>query len=285
MSITLQTRSYPFRLMKIDSRGGCHPFITFFHDKKSYNALIDCGASHSLLSKDFFEDVPEENPALRSVGMGNDFSIWTITLDTLRLSGLNLTDVMLLKSDLSHINQSLSSMGFPAIDGILGCDLLRRLKAKIDFEQRQLLFQNAKQTHPLHLEGNKPDNFFTLTLTLKNKSLRLLLDTGASQTLLDLPVADALLPDITEWKINDRATTGISPDDILNLTRPMSIAFDNSGADDVPHWEVHFICLKMNRINHSYQSIGLPPVDAILGLDFLNEFCKNMDFKKRAISN
>ena len=279
------TVSYPFRLEKIDSRGGCHPFITFFHDEKPYNALIDCGASHSLLSKNFFEDVPEENFAFRSVGMGNDFSIWATTLDTLVLSELNLTNVMLLKSNLSHINQSLSSMGFPAIDGIFGCDLLQRLEAKIDFQQRQLLFQNAKQTHPLHLEGNKPDNFFTLTTTLNDKPLRLLLDTGASQTLLDLSVADALFSEITEWEINDRATAGISPDDILNLTRPMSIAFDNSGADDVPLWKVHFICLKMNRINHSYQSIGLPPIDAILGLDFLDEFCGNMDFKEMTISN
>ncbi|MCL2132531.1 MAG: aspartyl protease family protein [Lentimicrobiaceae bacterium] len=194
----------------------------------------------------------------------------------MELSGINLADVMLLKTDLSYINQSLSSLGFAPVDGIFSCDLLQRLQAKIDFKKRTLFFHNTAQTHPLRLEG---DSFFTITLTLNNKPLRLILDTGASQTLLDMQVTDTLFPDIfTDWESNNGQSTGISSSDIVNAARPMTITFDDSSADDVPRWEVRFIGLKMNRINHSYQSVGTPPIDAILGIDFLNRFCESMDF-------
>ena len=269
--------AYPFRLTKIDGHG-YHPFITFFHGKKSYNALIDCGASQSFLSTDFFEEAPKALAPISTIGMESGFSVWAATLNRMELSGINLADVMLLKTDLSNINQSLSSLGFAPVDGIFGCDLLQRLGAKIDFEKRQLAFHNTAQAHPLYLEG---DSFFTITLTLNDKPLRLLLDTGASQTLLDVPVANTLFPDISnDWEINNGPSIGISPDDIVNATRPITIAFDNSGADDVPRWEIRFNGLKMNKINHSYQSVNVPPIDTILGIDFLNPFCESMDFSK-----
>ena len=272
MSIT-----YPLRLTKIDACG-YHPFITFFHGGNACNALIDCGASQSFLSTDFFEETPKALVPISTIGMESGFAVWAATLNRIELSGINLADVMLLKTDLSNINQSLSSLGFAPVDGIFGCDVLQRLKAKIDFEKRQLTLHNTQQTHPIHLEG---DSFFTITLTLNDKPLRWLLDTGASQTLLDMPVANTLFPDISnDWEINNGPSIGISPDDIVNATRPMTITFDNSGASDIPHWEITFNTMKMNKINHSYQSVGVPPIDAILGIDFLNTFCESMDFSK-----
>ena len=270
MSVT-----YPFQLTKIDVRG-YHPFITFFHAGNPYNALIDCGASQSFLNTELMELLEEDPVPVSAIGMESGFSVWAATLEMMALSGVNLADVMLLKTDLAHINQSLSSLGFAPVDGIFGCDLLQRLGAKIDFEKRQLSFHNTAQTHPLRCEG---DSFYTITLTLNDKPLRLLLDTGASQTLLDVPVAEALFPDIAaEWEINNGPSIGIAPDDIVNATRPMTIAFDNSGADDIPHWKIRFNGLKMNKINHSYQSVNVPPIDAILGIDFLNSFCESIDF-------
>ena len=270
MSIT-----YPFRLTKIDDRG-YHPFITFFHGGNSYNALIDCGASQSFLSTELMELIEKEYVPVSTIGMESGFSVWAATLNSVELSGINLADVMLLKTGLLHVNQSLLSLGFASVDGIFGCDLLQRLETKIDFEKRQLSFHNTVQSHPLCFEG---DSFYTIMLTLNNKPLRWLLDTGASQTLLDVPVADTLLPDISnDWEINNGPSIGISPDDIVNATRPMTIAFDNSGTDDIPRWEICFNGLKMNKINHSYQSVNVPPIDAILGIDFLNSFCKRMDF-------
>ncbi|MCL2041805.1 MAG: aspartyl protease family protein [Bacteroidales bacterium] len=272
MSIT-----YPFRLTRIDGYG-YHSFITFFHGDSAYNALIDCGASQSFLSADFFEEAPKKPVPISTIGMESGFAVWAATLNRVELSGINLADVMLLKTDLSNINQSLSSLGFSPVDGIFGCDLLQRLKAKIDFEKRQLTLHNAQQTHPLRLEG---DSFFTISLILNDKPLRLLLDTGASQTLLDMPVANTLFPDIsTDWEINNGPSIGISPDDIVNATRPMTIVFGNAGANDVPHWEITFNAMKMNKINRSYQSVNIPPIDAILGIDFLNPFCKSMNFSK-----
>jgi len=274
------TVSYPFQLTKIDG-SGYHPFITFFHENKPYNALIDCGASHSFLNKDFFENISEENQQEKqAVGMESGFSIWATTSEIITLSNIIISNIMLLKADLSHINKSLSMLGFAPIDGILGCDLLQHLEANIDFEHQQLIFQNAKQTHQLHLEG---DFFFTITLTLNHNPLRLLLDTGASQTLLNLPVANTLFPENAQWELNNGPTIGISPNDIINANRLMTITFDNARNDDVPHWDICFTALKMNKINRSYQSVGVPKIDAILGVDFLKNVCKNIDFKEKMI--
>jgi hypothetical protein len=267
---------YPFRLVKIDGRG-YQPFITFFHGEKSYNALIDSGASNSFLNETFFEDGLKEEVSFSAVGMESGFSVWAATPDTINLSGIHLTNFMLLKTDLSYINQSLTAFEFAPVDGIFGCDLLQHLKATINFKKRQLIFHDSKQIHPLFSEG---DMFFSITLTLNNKPLRFLLDTGASQSLLDFPVAEILFPEnITCWEINHGPSIGISSDDIINTNRSMSITFDNSGADDVPHFERCFTALQMNKINHTFQSVGLPAVDAILGIDFLKKFCKIIDFE------
>jgi len=272
--------SYPFRLVKIKKCGGYHPFITFFHNEKPYHALIDSGASHSFLNRDYFEDIQKGNPPLLSVGMNSGFSVWETTLEMITLSEIYLPNIVLLKADLSYINRSLTSMGFFPIDGIFGCDLLQQLGATIDFEHHQLFFHDKKQTHLLYFEG---DSFFTVTLILNNSPLRLLLDTGASQTLLDLSIAEMLFPNINNWGPNNGATIGISSDDIINANHSMTITFDNSSTDKIPGWEVCFTALKMNKINISYQSASLPPIDAILGLDFLSNVSKIVSFKEKII--
>jgi hypothetical protein len=106
------------------------------------------------------------------------------------------------------------------------------------------------------------------------------LDTGASQTLLDMQIADRLFSDVfTIWELNHGPTMGISSNDIINANRLMMITFDNPCANNVPRWEVCFTALKMDKINSAYQSVNLPPIDAILGLDFLNRFCGEIDFE------
>lgn len=104
--------------------------------------LIDTGASNSCVAKirqKFYQLTPKEKPTeaagagaekLEAQKMENAF--WK------SLDGQLLGEFPVMLLDLESINTTLANQGAPAIDGIIGADLLVELKAVIDYQAMEL---------------------------------------------------------------------------------------------------------------------------------------------------
>ncbi len=192
-----------------------------------------------------------------------------------------MNKLTLFKFDASSLNKSLEAIGFSSIDGILGSDLINLAHIKIDFESVQLITEKENVIKALSInDKNDECPFFVISAMFNHQPLKLLVDTGASQSLLDIRTAERLFgADSVNWSINTDSSFGISPSDILNIKQQFPISFEDGDFA----WDICFTAFKMNKLNQTYRTANIPPVDAILGFDFLKKHCKEMDFRKHTI--
>ena len=109
------------------------------------NLLIDTGASRTVFDQaritalldgqaaDF-----EDNEKL-STGLGTStMESKAIKIEKLQIGNLLIRDYNAVVLEMSHIQQSYAKLGLPAIDGVLGGDLLEEHGAVIDYKNREL---------------------------------------------------------------------------------------------------------------------------------------------------
>lgn len=109
------------------------------------NLLIDTGASRTVFDQEriltFIEEQVvdfEENEKL-STGLGTStMASKSITIKEIKLGDLIIKDYTAVVLEMSHIQQSYSKLGLPAIDGVFGGDLLEEYGAVIDYGRREL---------------------------------------------------------------------------------------------------------------------------------------------------
>ena len=107
--------------------------------------LIDTGASNSCVAKirqEFYQLTPKEKPT-EAAGAGTEKLEAQKMEDALwkSLDGQLLGEFPVMLLDLESINTTLANQGAPAIDGIIGADLLIELKAVIDYKAMELLLE------------------------------------------------------------------------------------------------------------------------------------------------
>lgn len=104
--------------------------------------LIDTGASNSCVAKmhqEFYQLTPKEKPT-EAAGAGTEKLEAHKMEDALwkSLDGQLLGKFPVMLLDLESINTTLANQGAPAIDGIIGADLLIELKTVIDYKAMEL---------------------------------------------------------------------------------------------------------------------------------------------------
>lgn len=233
-------------------------------------ALIDTGASCSFLNAGLFERLGHHFDEKDALGFGADFPVASFLAEKVEIGGALLENILISKNNMEPINRSLETMGLKRVDGILGSDLLRRLNAKIDFSTQQLFI--GETTAPFWNESEivQPN----ITISFDSQELTMILDTGASQTLLNDPAAERLFPGAS-WENNESPSIGISPSDILENRTQAKLFFDASETART----ADFIALKMHNINAAYDLLGVPRIDAILGADFFYRHRTVIDFQ------
>ena len=107
--------------------------------------LIDTGASNSCVAKmrqELYQLTPKEKPT-EAAGAGIEKLEAQKMEDALwkSLDGQLLGEFPVMLLDLESINTTLANQGAPAIDGIIGADLLIELKAVIDYKAMELLLE------------------------------------------------------------------------------------------------------------------------------------------------
>jgi len=80
-----------------------------------------------------------------STGLGvSDMQTHAVLIKRLQLGTLIINDFETVLLDLSHVNFSYGKLDLPAIDGVLGNDLLMKYKGIVDYKAKKLKLEWKK---------------------------------------------------------------------------------------------------------------------------------------------
>jgi len=142
----MQIYEIPFQLISIEG-DGYHIMIDGQINGQKAIFLIDTGASRTVFDLEGIRKfVPEpdflENERL-STGLGtNEMPSMVVVIENMGFGDLQIQYYMAIAIDLKHVHLSYQSLGLPAIDGVLGGDLLMQYRCVINYKTRKIKFYN-----------------------------------------------------------------------------------------------------------------------------------------------
>ena len=134
----------PIRLLDIEGEG-FHVMIQGKINGLEANFLIDTGASRSVFDPTVISRFVENPEFKKKIGItagvgGSDLESSTFVIDTLSFGDIEINQYEAVALDLENIHENYQKLGLPAIDGIIGGDLLYRLKATLNYRLRKIRF-------------------------------------------------------------------------------------------------------------------------------------------------
>lgn len=138
----------PLQLLDIEGEG-FHVMIQGKINGMEARFLIDTGASRSVFDPTVIARFIENPQFQKKEGIaagvgGNDLQSATFFIHTLSFGDIELHDYEAVALDMQNIHETYQKLGLPSIDGILGGDLLYRLKATINYRLRKIRFTKPK---------------------------------------------------------------------------------------------------------------------------------------------
>ena len=135
--------SHNFSVCKLNG-SGIHIFVVVVIETIKCRFLIDTGASHSVIDKSFYEKklgrklkvIKQETTGLHSTVMES----FTGSLKVMEVGKLVVKKYAIPAVDLSHVNSTYKKLKKPAIQGIIGSDLLMKYAVVIDYGNWKLFF-------------------------------------------------------------------------------------------------------------------------------------------------
>lgn len=132
----------PLRIVELEPES-YHLFIEGRLNGKSVNLLVDTGASKTVFdvnrisnfirkSKKSFDSFEKQTTGLGTNTMESHYTI----VKTFSIDKLDITNFKAILLDMAHVNQSYQLLSQPAIDGVLGSDLLMKYNAVIDYSKK-----------------------------------------------------------------------------------------------------------------------------------------------------
>lgn len=128
----------------------------------------------------------------------------------------------------------------------------------------------------LNLDG---DGFHLLVkLQLNRKLANVIIDTGASKTVFDKSRIEEFVTD-KNFSTHEKLSAGLGTNTMTSqLTTIKKIKI---GEVEIENYET--VLLDLSHVNHSYASVGLKPVDGVLGSDILLKFNAVIDYEKKIL--
>ena len=112
--------------------------------------------------------------------------------------------------------------------------------------------------------------------TIGEHPVRLLIDTGASKTVIDRSFLLDKYPNL-KLEAHDQLTTGVGTNTIQSeFTEIPDLKL---GPLHIPNYKVAVLDLK--HVNETYHMINLPPIHGVLGCDLLIEYKAVINLKKK----
>jgi predicted aspartyl protease len=131
------------KLIRIDKKGS-HLSVSAKINGKKANMIVDTGASQTVLDKSRINNFIDHNKFEKvdslSSGLGtNTMESHLVKIVKLKIGDLEINNEKMILLDLSHVNQSYEIMKKKAIDGVIGGDILKKYKARIDYAKKELV--------------------------------------------------------------------------------------------------------------------------------------------------
>lgn len=138
----------PIRLLDIEGEG-FHVMIKGKINGMEAHFLVDTGASRSVfdpavISRFVENPTFEKKPGITAGVGGSDLESSTFTINSLTFGDIEIRDYEAVALDLENVHETYQKLGLPAIDGIIGGDLLYRLKATINYRLRKIRFTKPR---------------------------------------------------------------------------------------------------------------------------------------------
>lgn len=133
---------------------------------------------------------------------------------------------------------------------------------------------------PLQLLNIEGDGFhLSVKIMINGKAANAILDTGASKTVFDKTRLARFLKKekLTE---HDRMSTGLGTSSMQSQV--VELKKLSLGKLDIKNY--NGVVLDLSHVNLTYETIGLKPIDAVLGSDILQQFKAIIDFNKKTLS-
>lgn len=132
----------PIEVLSIQG-DGFHLFVPIKIGRKKFRMLVDTGASRTVFDigriAAKLPEIEMEQAEKLSTGLGVAGVAGKVAeLGTINFSGIKRKNYTTMLLDLSHVNTSYAELGFEAIDGVLGSDLLHAFGAVIHYKKSTL---------------------------------------------------------------------------------------------------------------------------------------------------
>jgi Aspartyl protease len=132
----------PLQLLSIEG-DGFHLQVRVKINGKVANCLIDTGASKTVFDRTNIgrflkREALHENERL-STGLGtSSMQSQVLFLNKIEIGDYVIRELPCIVLDLSHVNETYTSIGLKAIDGVIGSDLLEDARGIIDYGRKRL---------------------------------------------------------------------------------------------------------------------------------------------------
>ncbi len=276
-------KSYlPLQFIPIEN-DGFHIQVNAMVNNIPARLVVDTGASHTVFDKTriagFLNSGPIQGSGLQAKGLGTDIESHILHLDNINVENQKLIDYHAILVDLSELDQLFAPIFTGGIDGILGGDLLTRMAAIFNYKKQKIKLGGKK--YPLQvLMLTKGTFHYMISLNIHGKQANLIVDTGASKTVFNKQSFNKFHPFTEEdLCLNDQPSAGIQAD--FSEYKCTSIENFSFGQLNIPGYKI--LLLDLQNINYTYSILNLPPVDGILGSDFLEEYKAIIHYKNKTI--
>lgn len=132
----------PIEIINIEGDG--YHIITYgaINDRRA-RFVVDTGASRTVFDKEKIMEYIEKPEFSEKEGIsagigGTDISSFLFSLESISFGELYIYDYQAIAMDLSNINDSYAMIGLPAIEGVLGGDLMKKYQAVINYKSKKM---------------------------------------------------------------------------------------------------------------------------------------------------
>ncbi|MDF2435663.1 MAG: putative aspartyl protease [Bacteroidota bacterium] len=117
-----------------------------------------------------------------------------------------------------------------------------------------------------------------LKVKINGKTAQLIIDTGASKTVLDKSRVSKYVKE-SDFKIHDKLSSGLGTNTMESHTTILKKLL----MGDLLVLDYTTVLLDLSHVNSSYQQIGLKPVEGVLGSDILLKYNAVIDYEKKVV--
>ncbi|MDO9512676.1 MAG: aspartyl protease family protein [Bacteroidales bacterium] len=276
-------KSYlPLQFIPIENEG-IHIQINAFINQLPVRLVIDTGASHTVFDPIRIKRVLKGEQSivsgLAAKGLGNDIQSKVLDMLSLEVGGTIFKDYHAVLVDLSPVNELFKEIFREEIHGILGGDMMQAMNTIIHYKKQKIKIGSKK--YPMQVLALMGDSFHHMVrLNINGKAANFIIDTGASRTIFDI----SLFRDFADFTdddlyINEQPSAGINAD--INEHHSLNLGEFTAGQLHINNFPV--LLLDLSNVNHTYSALNLPPIDGILGSDFMLKHKAVINYSKRVL--